>query len=126
MTRAATRTCLCCGAPTAGHVMPACWPHWNLLPEDLRSAIVKSYGRGQVSLYGESLIAAVGIWRQIGAWVRKHNRGLWLAEPDPAAPASEAPVNGNVIRLFEIRQVLPAPTFLRVRCDAKPAGCQPI
>ena len=35
------RKCVCCGAPTPTHSMCACWDHWIVLPEDLRSELLR-------------------------------------------------------------------------------------
>jgi hypothetical protein len=66
------RLCLCCGEPTATRSIPACWDHWIALPEDLRSSIMVSYGRGQLRTYGDSLMEAVRIWRSAGLWRARH------------------------------------------------------
>jgi hypothetical protein len=39
-----------------------------LLPDGLRSSIVASYGRGELTRYAESLLEAVKLWREAGAW----------------------------------------------------------
>jgi hypothetical protein len=65
------RLCLCCGISTAARSIPACWEHWNVLPESLRSSLVTSYGQAQIKLYGDYLIEAVRIWRLSGAWRSK-------------------------------------------------------
>jgi hypothetical protein len=38
------------------------------LPEDLRSGILMSYGRGEVANYHRNLLSAVEIWRRSGVW----------------------------------------------------------
>ena len=38
------------------------------LPEDLRSDLLKSYGRGELENYRRNLLRAVEIWRQRGIW----------------------------------------------------------
>ena len=48
--------------------MCACWGHWMALPEDLRSALLRSYGRGELANYRRNLLKAVEIWRQRGIW----------------------------------------------------------
>ena len=62
------RRCVCCGAPTPSRTMCACWPHWMALPENLRSEILTSYGRGELTNYHRHLLRAVEIWRQRGVW----------------------------------------------------------
>ena len=62
------RRCVCCGEPTPSRTMCACWRHWMMLPEDLRSELLKSYGRGQLASYRHHLLKAVEIWRQRGVW----------------------------------------------------------
>jgi len=39
-----------------------------VLPEDLRSELLESYGRGKLAMYQRSLLRAVEIWRQSGVW----------------------------------------------------------
>jgi len=46
------------------------------LPEDLRSELLTSYGRGELTNYHRNLLRAVEIWRR---------RGLWRAPPDYTA-----------------------------------------
>jgi hypothetical protein len=77
------RLCLCCGEQTATRSIPACWDHWIALPEDLRSAIVISYGRGQLNRYGESLAEAVRFWRHTGLWRPKYVRASAPLKPEP-------------------------------------------
>jgi hypothetical protein len=38
------------------------------LPEDLRSELLASYGRGELTNYHRNLLRAVEIWRQRGLW----------------------------------------------------------
>jgi hypothetical protein len=38
------------------------------LPEDLRSELLTSYGRGELTNYHRHLLRAVEIWRQRGVW----------------------------------------------------------
>ncbi len=103
-----TRLCLCCGASAATRSVPACWDHWTLLPEGLRSSIVTSYGRGQLSRYAESLLEAVKLWRQAGAWRSK--RG----ETAPQTVESDTPAflpsreERNVISFVERRPMIAA------------------
>ena len=47
--------------PNAEHVR-------MLVPEDLRWALLRSYGRGELENYGRNLLRAVEIWRQRGIW----------------------------------------------------------
>lgn len=62
------RPCICCGEMRASPSIPACWDHWIALPEDLRSELVVSVGRGQIGRYGDCLMEAVRFWRQTGLW----------------------------------------------------------
>jgi hypothetical protein len=39
-----------------------------VLPVDLRSEILKSYGRDEFANYRRSLLKAIGTWRQLGVW----------------------------------------------------------
>ena len=61
------------GAFAAEHPLPAapmcaCWPHWMVLPEDLRSELLTSYGRGELTNYHRNLLRAVEVWRDQGVW----------------------------------------------------------
>ena len=62
------RECVCCGAPTPTRSMCACWEHWMALPEDLRSELLASRGRGELTNYHRNLLRAVEIWRRCGLW----------------------------------------------------------
>ena len=62
------RECACCGAPTPTQSMCACWPHWMVLPEDLRSELLKSYGRDEFANYHRNILEAIETWRQLGVW----------------------------------------------------------
>jgi hypothetical protein len=42
-----------------------------ILPDGLRSLIVTSYGRSELTRYAESLLEAIKLWRQAGAWRSK-------------------------------------------------------
>ena len=53
------RECACCGAPTPTQSMCACWPHWMVLPEDLRSELLKSYGRDEFANYHRNILEAI-------------------------------------------------------------------
>lgn len=97
---ASERVCVCCGMATASRGMPACWEHWVLLPEDLRSSIVISQGRGQLSRYTENLLAAVQVWRLTGAWRPK---------PRKAPMRSGPTADGGIISLFDRRQKSASP-----------------
>src|SRR6185312_17486960 len=66
------RRCLCCGSVTATRSIPACWEHWTLLPEDLRSSIVTTYSRGQLMQYADRLDSAVRLWREARVWRPPH------------------------------------------------------
>ncbi len=48
--------------------MCACWPHWMVLPEDLRSELLKSYGRDEFANYHRNILEAIETWRQLGVW----------------------------------------------------------
>lgn len=99
--RTRVRECVCCGAATATPSLPACWDDWNLLPEDLRSSIVKNYGRRLINEYADDLLAAVAFWRQVGAWRSKLRKKVSPA-PAPSAPVDPiASGNRNVIALAE-------------------------
>ena len=65
---AAVEKCVCCGVPTPTQSMCACWPHWMVLPEDLRSELLTSYGRGELTSYHRNLLRAVEVWRNRGVW----------------------------------------------------------
>ena len=62
------RKFVCCGAPTPTQSVCACWGHWMALPEDHRSELLASYGRGEVANYHRNLLKAVEIWRRCGVW----------------------------------------------------------
>ena len=59
--------CVCCGAiqvtpcARAGRI-------GMVLPEDLRSELLTSFGRGELTNYHRHLLRAVEIWRQRGVW----------------------------------------------------------
>ena len=102
--RTRVKECVCCGEPTATPSIPACWNDWNLLPEDLRSSIVKNYGRRQIKEYTDDLLTAVAFWRQIGAWrskLRKKTPTV-MAQSAPAVPGGRE--QRNVIALAERRR----------------------
>ena len=42
--------------------------HWTVLPEDLRSDILKSHSRGELADYHRNLLRAVEVWRRLGVW----------------------------------------------------------
>lgn len=72
-----------------------------MLPEDLRSSIVKNYGRRLINEYADDLLAAVAFWRQVGAWRSKLRKKVSPA-PAPSAPVDPiASGNRNVIALAE-------------------------
>lgn len=102
--RTRVRECVCCGEATATPSLPACWDDWNVLPEDLRSSIVKNYGRRLIKEYADDLLVAVACWRQAGAWRSK------LRKKAPALAAPSIPVipnaseEHNVIALAERRR----------------------
>jgi len=62
------RKCVCCGAPTPTPSMCACWNHWMALPEDLRSELLRSYGRDEFANYHRALLNAVKAWQHAGVW----------------------------------------------------------
>ena len=39
-----------------------------VLPEDLRSELLTSYGRGELTSYHRNLLRAVEVWRNRGVW----------------------------------------------------------
>lgn len=102
------RLCLCCGGPRATRSIPACWDHWVVLPEDLRSAIVISYGRGQISRYGDSLMEAVRIWRQAGVWRSKYVKTALPLASRPAPIRSDLATTARVVS-FQLRRTKPLP-----------------
>jgi hypothetical protein len=69
-----------------------------LLPDGLRSSIVTSYGRGELTRYAESLLDAVKLWRQAGAWrskreaiaSKKSTKSTPLPSPSTALNSPEA------------------------------------
>ena len=85
-TRVRLRLCLCCGTASETPAIPACWDHWQLLPEELRSSIVKSSARVQLTLYAKAITEAVAAWREAGAWRPKRH-----AVPAPATTAMPLP-----------------------------------
>jgi hypothetical protein len=102
--RAGGRLCLCCGTQSATRSIPACWDHWNVLPEDLRSLIVISYGRGQAKTYGEGLMEAVRVWRVTGAWRSGSNKRRAAIEHTSPGTPSASLSESRVISLVERRQ----------------------
>jgi hypothetical protein len=82
------RLCLCCGIAAATPSIPACWDHWSLLPEGLRSSIVASYGRGELTRYAESLLEAIKLWREAKAW--RSDRGAITSNSGAIASNSGA------------------------------------
>jgi hypothetical protein len=98
------RLCLCCGAPTASRSIPACWDHWSVLPEDLRSTIIVSHGRGQLKVYADSLFLAVRVWRLSGAWRSKYPKAAAPMSLAGAANAPESRSQHRIISLDEHRQ----------------------
>ncbi len=96
------RVCLCCGTSAASRSIPACWQHWNMLPGELRSSIVISYGRGELTAYAEHLLAAVKVWRLAGVWRTKDKKAAPLTAP-VAKAEPVARVERRVISLLERR-----------------------
>jgi hypothetical protein len=82
------RVCLCCGTVTETPSIPSCWDHWLLLPEELRSSIIKTSARGQLIQYAKAATEAIAIWRKAGAWQPKGR----TPQPNAAAQA-----HGNVV-----------------------------
>ena len=39
-----------------------------VLPEDLRSELLKSYGRDEFANYRRNILDAIETWRQLGVW----------------------------------------------------------
>ena len=39
-----------------------------VLPEDLRSELLKSYGRDEFANYHRNILEAIEVWRQLGVW----------------------------------------------------------
>ena len=76
------RECACCGAPTPTQSMCACWPHWMVLPEDLRSELLKSYERDEFANYHRNILEAIETWRQLGVW-RVPSLGGWRGAMGP-------------------------------------------
>lgn len=87
--------------------IPACWDHWTLLSEDVRSSIVASYGRGQLTRYAESLLEAVKLWRQAGSWRSKPGERASKTGAEvvtlstPEAATLNSPEARNVISFVE-------------------------
>jgi hypothetical protein len=76
-----------------------------LLPEDLRSSIVKNYGRRLIKEYTDDLLAAVAFWRQIGAWRSKLSKTATSAiTPGGPAVVLSASKERNVIALAKRRR----------------------
>ena len=74
------------------------------MPEDLRSAIVVSQGRGQLKIYADSLFEAVKLWRGSGAWCSKYRKPTPPAERVAVPVALESEDQHRVISLLEHRQ----------------------
>jgi hypothetical protein len=49
-----------------------------VLPEDLRSEILKSYGRDEFTNYRRNIFRAFETWRRLGVW-RVPSGGSWRA-----------------------------------------------
>jgi hypothetical protein len=104
-----SRACICCGEPRASRSIPACWDHWIALPEDLRSALVISVGRGQIGRYGDHLMEAVRFWRQNGLW---RSRYVNAKSPTPAFDregSAGSRDDGKVVS-FQLRRPRLSPT----------------
>ena len=74
-----------------------------MLPEDLRSSIIKNYGRRLIKEYTEDLLAAVAFWRQTGAW-RSKLRKKAVTVPSAPAVVPGARDGRSVIALAERRR----------------------
>lgn len=108
---------------TATPSLPACWDDWNLLPEDLRSSIIKNYGRRQINEYADDLLAAVVFWRQVGAWRSKLRNRASSAAPVVAPSVAAAPIESNernVIALAERRRSSAAQTARHSDAESEP------
>src|SRR6185437_1775602 len=81
------RLCLCCGTASETPAIPACWDHWQLLPEELRSSIIKSSARVELTLYAKAITEAVAVWREAGAWRPKGHAPPSRATPPLPLPA---------------------------------------
>jgi hypothetical protein len=81
-----------------------------LLPEDLRSSIVKNYGRRQIKEYTDDLLIAVTFWRQIGAWGSKLRATVYPAAAPEAPAVPTTSKERNVIALAERRRPYPVQT----------------
>jgi hypothetical protein len=73
-----------------------------VLPGELRSSIVISYGRGELTAYAEHLLAAVKVWRLAGVWRAKDKKAAPCAAP-VAKVEPVARVERRVISLLERR-----------------------
>jgi hypothetical protein len=93
--------------PTETRSIPACWEHWTLLSADLRSSLVQNYGRGLLTQYAESLLEAVRLWRQAGAW--RHTR-INTTAPVAKGSALNARLDRKVIQFAARRRTFPVPT----------------
>ena len=102
--RARVRECVCCGEATATPSIPACWDDWNVLPEDLRSSIVKNYGRRLIKEYTDDLLVAVAFWRQAGAWRSKLRKNATAVAARSTPAIAGASGEHNVIALAERRR----------------------
>ncbi len=100
--------------PVATPSIPACWEHWTLLPEGLRSSIVTSYGRGELTRYAEGLLDAVTLWRQAGAW--RSRRGAIASKKNTKSTTVNSPEARHVI-LFVERWPLVARRRSGPRCE---------
>ena len=73
--RCLVEECVCCGILTPTRSMCACWPHWTALPEELRSDLLKSYGRGEIANYHRNLLLAIEVRRHCGVWRVANDEG---------------------------------------------------
>ena len=70
------RKCVCCGAPTPTHSLCACWDQWMVLPEDLRSELLRYFSRDEFANYHRALLKAVEVWRHAGVWRAPSKAGI--------------------------------------------------
>lgn len=61
------RECRCCRSPVP-YGQLACRPHWKILPEPLRLAIISEYGKRHWKAYAVNVREADKIWQAAGIW----------------------------------------------------------
>jgi len=83
-----------------------------LLPEELQSSIVTTYGRGQIKRYADNLVEAVKMWRQAGVWRSKRGEISRQSVESKASAESQALTTSrevlNVISFIERRPMVAA------------------